>query len=232
MNYTVIHPTDRNNGVRGKISSPLTITGFVPMHYGQSVRYEGPNERDFLQVIDFHPHIKAAWPQPIEFRLNDIPGKIKYTPDYLVEFSPVSGMPAMSPILVEVKQRIDLIKARDKLLPGFRAAIDYCRREGWRFRIVTDTWLNRPKSMNARFLWSFRSDNYAPDIANVLAIKLRKAGSAPVIGLVESCYQEFEDQMLALAVVWHMLATRRFGTNLNLPLNNNSIIWEVRNGAS
>jgi len=138
----------------------------------------------------------------------------------------------MRPMLVEVKRRIDLTQARDELLPGFKAAVDYCRREGWRFRIVTDTWLKRPRSMNARFLWSYRRDNYGPDIADVLMANLRKVGRSPAIGLVESCYQEFEDQMLALGVVWHMLATRKIETNPNLPLNNNSIIWEARNGAS
>lgn len=231
INYTEIHPTDRTKGVRGGLSSPLTITGRVPMRHGQFVSYEGRFEREFLETIDFHPYIKAVWPQPIQFNLEGIPGKFKYTPDFLVEFCPNANGKSMRPMLVEVKMRYHLKLSREDLLPGFQAAVDYCQRQDWRFRIVTDVLLGLPHSVNARFLRPYLRDEYDHDIASVLKEHIRRLGRVPVKHLVQVSYPDFEDQLRAMAVAWHLLATRQFETNLGWPLNNNSEIWETKHGA-
>ncbi|HSC76792.1 MAG TPA: TnsA endonuclease N-terminal domain-containing protein [Pseudomonadales bacterium] len=230
MNFTVIHPTNKIDGVRGKLSSALVITGYVPMQCGQSVRYEGLNERMYLESLDFNPAVKSVWPQPLSFKFINQPGKRKYTPDFLVEFSAQSGKPLFSPILVEVKAKQELMAEKNNLLPGFQAATTYCRERGWRFRIITDCYLKRPYAKNLRFLSHYLRNTYDPDIAARLKLTLRQLGAVSIAELIAVSFTDTEEQLLALGVTWHLIATRHFGISLLTPVNTNSLIWEANYG--
>lgn len=230
MKYTVDHPTVREEGIRGRLSSPLHITGHVPMHFGRRVRYEGTYEKLFLETLDFNASVKAVWPQPLAFRFTNVPDKKKYTPDFLVEYSVRQGERSFRPTLVEVKARADLKAERESLLPGFRAATDYCREQGWRFRIVTDVYLKRPYAENARFLSLYLRNDYDAEMAYYLKQSLHKVGPVSVYQLLEASFSDYEDRMRALAVTWHLVATRQFAVSLFIPLNMNSLIWEVSHG--
>ncbi|HQQ63869.1 MAG TPA: TnsA endonuclease N-terminal domain-containing protein [Pseudomonadales bacterium] len=230
MNFTVIHPTNKSDGVRGRLSSALVITGFVPMQCGHSVRYEGLNERMYLESLDFNPTVKSVWPQPLSFKFADQPGKYKYTPDFLVEFSPQNGEQPLSPMLVEVKAKQELMAEKNNLLPGFRAATEYCREQGWRFRIVTDCYLKRPYAKNIRFLSHYLRNAYDQNIATRLKLTLRQLGVIPIAQLLEASFADAEDRLLALGVTWHLIATRNFGISLLTPISTDSLIWEAHHG--
>lgn len=231
MPFTIIHPTDLDEGVRGRISSPLFVTGKVPMQCGSHTRYEGLYERMFLETLDINPFIKSVRPQPLSFKFTEkTEGRDRYTPDFLVEYAPRGNCLPLRPLLVEVKTQEDLQNDRAYFVVGFKAAIEYCRSVNWRFRLVTDTFLSRPYAENARFLARYLRDSYDPDIATRLKSLLHERGPMALNRLLEIGFPNFEDRMYALSVAWHLLATRQFEASLLEPLNNSTLIWKGRHG--
>lgn len=231
MAFTITHPTDLEEGVRGKISSSLYITGKVPMQCGSSPRYEGLYERLFLETLDLNPFVKAVRPQPLSFKFTEKSrSRDKYTPDFLVEYNPRGHHPAWRPMLVEVKTQKDLMTDRDNILVGFKAAFEYCRTENWRFRLVTDVFLYRPYAENARFLSHYLRNEYDPEIAVRLRSLLQQHGPIPLNHLLEIGFSDFEERMMSLSVVWHLVATRQFQTSLLEPLTMNSVIRRSNHG--
>jgi len=231
MEYTIVHATDPREGVRGGLSSPLVITGYVPMRFGVQVRYEGLNERLFLETLDLSPRIQDVYPQPFYFRFDGVSAKDRrYTPDYLVKYLPHRRLPAFRPMLVEVKTLKELTENKEYFRARFKVASQYCRELGWRFRVVTDAYLSKPYARNARFLYSFTEIVHNPDTASRLKVSLAKQGRMSVIELLERNSGDLEERLTIQPVLWHLVATRQVATSLGSPLNMNSTIWMPNHG--
>ncbi len=43
------------------------------MRFGEQVRYEGLNERLYLETLDINPRVKNVYPQPLYFDFKNLP---------------------------------------------------------------------------------------------------------------------------------------------------------------
>ena len=201
------------------------------MQCGAHVRYEGLNERLFLETLNLKPYLEDVQPQPLEFRFKETAKRQrKYTPDFLVRYAPIDSNHAFLPMLVEVKTRRELKDELSDFLPGFQIASDYCRAQGWRFRIVTDTYLQSPYAQNARFLFRYIGTSPDQTVTENVIHMLKQRGPTPVNIVLETLSQDLETQMMAVPTIWHMLASSKLGTDLRLPLGMRSLIWGHRYG--
>src|SRR5690606_1070580 len=74
----------------------------------------------------------------------------RYTPDYLVYFKT-----DRKPLLVEVKEKTELLEKFDKLRPKFSAGFAAAREEGWIFKIYDERRIRGPLLDNIRKLKNY-----------------------------------------------------------------------------
>ena len=124
-----------------------SITGMVPFGYlGAGIRHESLLEGELLRIIKQAGDPKiGVLEQPCTLDLRALGFKKgTYTPDFLcwVMVDPHSPMEVT---LVEVKPAGKLQgKSLKKLRNKIKAAMRFARRQGWRFRIISERHLRRP----------------------------------------------------------------------------------------
>ncbi len=123
-----------------------SISGSVPFQVlGRNVRFESTLERDFLLILRQGSIGIAVLEQPITLRLKGLGfGKGRYTPDYIIWTWDAFGLRDVT--LVEIKLEEDLREEFQNLKSKFIAGIRFARRQGWRFRLITDRHLRMPIS--------------------------------------------------------------------------------------
>ncbi len=102
--------------------------------------FESTLERDYFFLLNFDTHVVSYEEQPIAISWQDAVGKERnYTPDVLVNYDNTVSK------LVEIKYRSELREKWSELKPKFKAAIAYCRQQGWRFKIITEIEVRGPE---------------------------------------------------------------------------------------
>lgn len=225
MDFTVIDATD-HNGVRDVISSPLGITGFTCMANIGLVPYEGPLERDFLEIMDFGRRCAYVGAQPLRLAFRENRHR-QYTPDFLCKFNSVGDRAPWSPALYEIKPRAKLRKDWNDLRPGFRRAALLCRQRGWRFRIVTDRIIRVPRLERIKFLRGYM-DRPDPDcIGQMLYRRINELRVSTPAELLAATFANIDRRLEAIAILWKLVADGRIKIDLNKPLNMESPIWSM-----
>lgn len=137
---------------RNFITKYTSLSGVVISKKNQThVWFESGLEKDFSLLMEYHPSVNHYTEQPItiEYQIDD---KTRiYTPDFLVHFGPDD----IKPWLCEIKYREDLKINFSKYKPRFRAAIEYCKGEGWEFRLLTEMDIRTPLLENLKFLHKY-----------------------------------------------------------------------------
>tara|TARA_B100000242_G_C42710228_1_gene332016 strand:- start:4 stop:426 length:423 start_codon:yes stop_codon:yes gene_type:complete len=106
--------------------------------------------------MEFDEHVEKVVSQPVELSYIDLNGrKQRYTPDYLVYFK----NPGRKPMLVEVKEREELLSKFDKLKPKFAEAFSVAKKEGWIFKIYDERRIHGVLLDNIRKLRNFSSNS-------------------------------------------------------------------------
>jgi hypothetical protein len=208
--------------------STRSVTGTMPG--GQ--RYESSLERDLMYLLRFDINILEFIPQPLAIHYKDIDGKQhKYTPDILIhhrkDVFPAKTMPT---ILAEVKYRNDLRENFKEFRPKFKAAIHYAKEQGWRFQLLTEREIRTPYLKNAKFLLPYKHIDPNQDAQNVHLVldKLTELRETDVDTLLVSIYRDKWNQAEILPFVWYLLANRRIGNDLSIPITMRSRIWDMR----
>ncbi|MBB5191958.1 hypothetical protein HNQ50_002695 [Silvimonas terrae] len=188
-------------------------------------RYESTLERDLMEILRFDPEVEHVDPQPVVVPYVDRQGKEgEYTPDGLIHFKTELG-PSFVPVLYEVKYRDDFRENWKTLIPKFRGARDFARREGWRFAVYTENEIRTPYLENARFLWRFKHRSPAGPIRqHVLRVLWDLEEADPDLLLCALC-NDPDNRAEMIPVLWHLVATGAIGCDLNLPLNMRTPIW-------
>lgn len=195
---------------------------------GSSVAFESTLERDFFLILEFDPTVLDYWEQPVRIEY-EARGRIRtYTPDVFVRHlrDAIPGI-NLRPWLCEVKPLAVLRAEKAALEPKFRAAEEFARKRGWEFRVFTEREIRGPYLENAKFLLPYR--NAPPDTAHVrllleLVLDVEETDPEELLRRVTSDKWE---RATVVPALWHLVATKRIGTDLTLPLTMRSRIWRM-----
>lgn len=184
----------------GKIASDKAIGGAF---------FESTLERDFYSLLDFRQDVKDYEVQPARIPWVDAEGKERfYTPDVFVthKFSPKARVVK---ILYEVKYRSDLREHWIELRPKFKAALAFCRKYGFRFKIITEKEIRTPLLENAKFLLTYRrlhrgQYREASEI-DFLVLKMRELKVSTPKGLLEASFKNKMNQAKLIPVMWYLI---------------------------
>ena len=207
----------------------------VPMH-GQMVPGEGPNEPNYVRVLDLDRTVTQVTAQPVKIPFCFWPGTTRMallgpveatpkdavrasaTPDYLVERED------RRPELVEVKWFKALVDERvQRKIAAGRA---YAAERGWDYLLVRSDELNASAELrNIRFLWQYRRVPPTASIRMQALGALRAAGCpVPVAVLVEALASTRQDQNECQEAVWSMIAHRELAVDFSQRLTTDSLV--------
>jgi hypothetical protein len=223
VEFTVIDATGIK-GVRDVISNYRHITGYISVAGVGLVPYEGPLERDFLELVDFNRSMEYVGAQPLRL-ISTKNKKIRYTADFLCKPKPRGNKAAHSPVLYEVKTRADLMKDWDVLLPKFKWASQLCRVRGWRFRIATERMIRPHDLARLKFLRGFLDHEDPNGVIPMLESAMGQLGVSTPNELLNATCDNLERRLEATALLWKAVIDGRIRLNLGCPLNMETRIW-------
>lgn len=204
-----------------------SVTGTMP----GGARYESTLERDLMYILRFDLNVDSFHAQPVTITYIDAHGKQRtYTPDILIhhrkDILPAKKLPT---ILAEVKYLDDLRQNFKEYRPKFKAAIRYAKEHGWQFRLLTERDIRTPFLQNAKFLLPYMNPDPYPefDYIHLILQRLRELRETDVETLLVSIYRDKWNQAELLPIVWHLIANRRIGNDLNVPITMRSPIWAL-----
>ncbi|RJE76811.1 hypothetical protein BGP78_10390 [Pseudoalteromonas sp. MSK9-3] len=186
---------------------------------------ESSLERDFLFLLEHNDKVLHFEEQPLTIHF----GNQYYTPDVLVEFTDSTKT------LYEVKYRDELRKNWTKLKPKYKAAINYCHNNNFRFKLITDKEIRTPLLKNIEFLSHF-SRTVSPvesAIGKALLDTLIDLGSSSPRELLAACFCCRMKRAEAAPILWRLISNGSVHTNLEHPLSMHSSltisndIWET-----
>lgn len=203
-----------------------SITGWAKGRDGNLIPFESALERDWIISLDFVPSIQSVHSQPFTIEYYSIDGyRRHYTPDFLATFSELDG--AFRQIVYEVKYRDDLRENWAKYKTKFREAVRYCRREGLKFRIVTEREIRTPFVQNATFLRRYREYpiDEAIEIELIRTLRiLRPDHRTPKI-LLMAAYEFELNRVRAIPHLWRLMDAHVIGFDSEEPLTMDSQLW-------
>lgn len=177
--------------------------------------FESSLERDWLRLLDFDPSVVALREQPFTIYYEADGRRTRYTPDVLVEYS--QDRRART-VVYEVKPLETLRSDWQLLRPRFKAAVKYCRAQGWQFRIVTERHIRTPRLANATFLRRYRA--MAPLLVKQAQLKYTATVLGPTTpqALLVAAYWPVDEQAQAIPALWQLVANGEIEADLNKPL--------------
>lgn len=210
-----------------------SVSGRYAFRGTSSVPYESTLERDFVVRQEFRRCVLDVVAQPVTIHWRDDTGRARtYTPDYLVlfradEIRRVGGPPSL---LVEVKHREDLRRDWAALRPKFRAAVRHARAQGWRFSIQDEYAIRDQVFDNITFLKRYERMQFSAEDKRAVLDRIEFMGQSPIDYLVavQASGPIFKPQ--AIALVWHLLATRQLDCDMCLPLDQFTVVWRSQHG--
>ncbi|AMP02138.1 tnsA endonuclease C terminal family protein [Collimonas arenae] len=178
-------------------------------------------------VLEFDLNVQQFEVQPVQIDWSDSEGQPRrYTPDVLVEYRR-DIVPAKNfrPMLCEVKYREDLREEWAEIRPKLKAGFKYAKQHGWRFKIFTEEEIRTPYLDNARFLLTYMRQELNEVHAELLLGRLSEMREADPNSLGSAVFRDRWARAELLPALWHLIANRRIGTDLGLPLTMFSRIW-------
>lgn len=229
--YTDIETIVSPAPLRDVISSPTQVTGYVTTRCSGPIGYESPLERDLLERLDFNPQVKLIRAQSIRFKFRDEHNaRRRYTPDFYVEYHPKPCGTAWWPRVYEVKPYDILRRELVELRPGLIVAAMVCQQKNWRFRIATEKTIRTPFLANVSFLRGFLIKEDVNGQRHAILKRLRHVKNTTASKLLADVFPDEDENLMAIGVLWHLVATRAVGASLNDPLNMASRIYQVNHG--
>lgn len=217
-----------NTPARELWTSRRSLTGRVTLADGGVAAFESSLERDWLLALDFDPGVHTIQVQPFSLHYEHNGATRRYTPDVRADYGLASGL---ATVVYEVKPLEELQANWSTYRPRFKAAIRYCRGHGWRFKIVTERHIRTVLLDNAKFLRRYRVLPDQEICVQQLLYTLRALGKTTPQALLAAAYWAEESRMAALPMLWKLIATRRLGADLHVPLTMSAPIWLLGSSA-
>ncbi len=196
------------------------LSGRVALDQG-SAGFESSLEQDLIELLDFDPRVSELLTQPFSIYHQEDGRRRRYTPDLRATF--FGDLPEV--IVYEVKYQDELRADWKRLRARFGAAYRHCRQNGWRFKVLTEKHIRTPYLGNVKFLRRFIRLPEQELISGQLLYALKATGPTTVQALLSAAYMSSEARLRAIPVLWKMVADRRLGCDLNVPLTMSSTIW-------
>jgi hypothetical protein len=185
-------------------------------------RFESALERDLMELLRFSNSIENFKPQPITIKYQMLNGTLnKYTPDGLILFKQELQH---SPILYEVKYREDYKQSWRELRPKFRAARALCRKEGWEFRVFTESHIRTPYLINVQFLQGYKDQAPIPEMASHVLDVMEDLQLGEVNTLLAALARDQWARAEWIPVLWHLVAMGTIHCDLDEPLTMRSVL--------
>lgn len=145
-----------NVAKRGLIVKYQSLSGLFPSEKtGSMIWFESSLKKDFAIALEFHTLVNFYEEQPLVIEYYDGDNLRTYTPDFLIHFHENENI---KPWLCEVKYKADLRDNLSKYKMKFKAAMDYCSRNGWEFKLITEDYIRTTFLENAKFLMRYKYD--------------------------------------------------------------------------
>jgi hypothetical protein len=188
---------------------------------GQAM-FESTLERDFLMLLEFDKNVDSFEVQPVKLQwLNDLNKNRSYTPDVLVYYK------KNRPTLFEVKYRSDINKNWEVLKPKFKAAIRFCKENGWKFKLITEVEIRTAYLESVKFLLPFvRQGASNEDDMMILDDKLIDLKTTTPKELISSIYSDEWNQAVLLPTLWYLIGSREIQIDLTSKITMYSKIWK------
>jgi hypothetical protein len=200
------------------------VTGIVASSKAiGEARFESTLERDLLTLLDFDSEVLTLEVQPISIPWIDSAGKPHtYTPDTHVIFRNHQN------VIYEVKYRSELLEEWQSLRPKFKGSIHFCRKRGWRYKIMTEVEIRTPYLENAKFLNPLLK-NTSPKVEDVQLVmgQIEKLDKTTPSDLLNSLSPDKWEQARLMPTLWALVAKNKIGANLQNKLTMNSPIWSI-----
>lgn len=202
------------------------VTGVASHHKATGrAQFESTLERDFLTLLEFNPAVESFEVQPVTIHWLDESDKNRtYTPDVLAYFH----SPHHPTTLYEVKYRSELKEHWTDLKPKFKAALQFARSRGWRFKLITEMEIRETSLKNAKFLLPFVKKGPASETdMDILDTAIESLIHSTPKDLLAYIYQDQWNQARLLPTLWYLIGTRQIATDLDQPLTMSSRIWRL-----
>lgn len=213
-----------------------SLSGMINIGQTQkSIQFESSLERDYIYLLEFNWEVHQYLEQPLEIIYVDKSGKKrKYTPDFVVSF--VTQRPNE---IIEIKYESTLKIKEEELKEKFKAAENFCKKNGFVFKVITEKYIREEKGVeleNYKFLLRYRDffsnvnkkETAFPGInidVGILHDTIMQVKKTTVRELVDMCAQDEDKKAELIFLTWFLIATKLIKTNLSEKLNLNSIIW-------
>lgn len=210
---------------RGMIIKRQSLGGLVSSQkMNRNVWFESSLERDFALMLEFHPEVTGYIEQPITIEYIDHDFSVRtYTPDFLVYFDSEK----MNPWLCEIKYRQDLHSKFSRFKDRYRAAIEYAKRNGWEFKILTDQHFRTDLLSNLKFLQQYQREFVEEHCLSLIMIRVEDLGQTTIEELFVSL-SDANPLILGKCIyaTWFAIKCGKIGCDLARPLSKNTEIWK------
>ena len=204
------------------------VTGvYASTKHEGSCQFESTLERDLITLLEFNNDVIEIKVQPVKIHFTDALGVNRsYVPDLMAKFwDKGSDGAKFSRCLYEVKHRQDLWENWEEYKPKIKAARAYCRKKGWKFKIMTEIEIRTAYLSNARFLLRFLNEKIDESrIPQVMSMvhELRETDADCIAKAL--CWDKWH-QAEIISVIWRLVANGQIATDLLEPLTMNSRLW-------
>lgn len=200
--------------------------GYYSFRGVDCVAHESTVERDFVMRMEFDEHVEKVVSQPIELSYIDLNGRTqRYTPDYLVYFK----TPETKPMLVEVKEREELLSNFQKLKPKFAEAFAVAKQEGWTFKIYDERRIHGVLLDNIRKLRNYSVSSVTDEAQHFLLDSLNKTQlPITVKQFLESCTKDRDEYLQTIGRIWWLARHHLVYLDLSSPLSQSTQIVEAK----
>jgi hypothetical protein len=217
--------------VRSVKSNGYTSVGKLStLKNDKMIQYESQMEEDFATILEFNIGVDRFVDQPVKIGFKLGGKKRSYTPDFLAYYrNDIEEYEKLSPHLFEVKQRKDIKRNWLKLKPKFVEAIKFCSMKGWRFKIITEKEIYTPYFYNAKSLVPYLRRVPELGLADHVLDTLNYLDTSTPSELLAVATNDFDRRMNLIPALWHLIANRMIGCDLESKLTMESEIWFIRN---
>lgn len=223
-NYKFIEEFDPVRKRRMLIKSQ-SITGIVPMNEKEAgVWFESALERDFVLLTRYNPDVENIEEQPLRIQYIQDSKSKHYTPDFLVSFKEGSGHRNW---LCEIKYESELRENFHIFKPRFKAAKEYCQKEGLEFKIFTEKHIRTNALKNLNFLSRYNYNDLDPNSYQYVMNTVKDLGTtSPAEFMLTVQNADFNLKGRCLYALWYAIKLDRIGCNLAVEeLSMDSQIW-------
>ncbi len=185
------------------------------------VHCEGPNERDYVYLLEYDPMVVSYEEQPCTIEYIFIQKKRLYTPDFAVYWR------HQQPSLVECKPASKL--ADPENLQKWTAARLWCEQYHYTFMVVTDVALRQCGYLleNIKLLAGHGHQHISPQAKEYLLRTVQAENRALSIAeLVERTRSPQFTSNTIRSCIWHLIYNRELCADLTRPLNvMTTLVW-------